>query len=592
MKKIIEFFARETMLVNFIVVLVTCVGLYSMFTVQREIMPQTESGRMYISVAYPGASPEDVELNTIVPIEDILREINGIDEFTSVSMQSRGTVLITLDEDIDDLEAVKNDIYRKISRNTIRDLPDEVETVTVSEMNPRLIPVYRFSLSIKDGVDVPEYELYQTAKMLDDLLTRKKGISQVDRSGYREREIQIEVDPRKMQHEYIALDEIVSAISSRNVRRTGGTVRSASREETVLAIGQFENPADVQQVIVRSGFDRPDIRVQDIAVVKDSFEEETSRVLVNGRKGVVFTVRKRENTDIIDAVATVKRFLEDNRNLYDSRFDVELVEDNSASVRSLIDVVVNNAVIGFVIVFIILLLFLDLKTSFWTAFGIPVCLFIMLIYMRVTNLSLNMISLGAFITVLGMLVDDAIVIGENIYEKRRLGLSAFDAAVAGVTEVGAPVLVTILTTVAAFLPLLAIKGMMGKFISVYPVIITVTLLASLVEAFLLLPNHLAHGRQPARQRENQWFAKLKGRYGVWLAGMLKWRYPVMICFVLLLAGSVFISSSTVRRFVLFWDNSADDITIDLEGPTGITLDVMQRISGDVELRSAKLFPRR
>ncbi len=590
MKRIIEFFSRETMLVNFIIILVTLAGIFSFFNVNREIFPNVSNEMLFINVVYPGASPTDVELNTIVPIEEILKEINGIKKYSSASMQDKGFIMITIDDEVDDIEGVKDEIYRKVSKNTIEDLPDEVDDVMVTERNSELIPVYIFSISPKKGLNVTDRELYDTSELMDNLITRVAGVSHVEKAGYREREIHINVDPEKMTSQHISLAEVISAIQQRNVRQAGGTYRSVSREETVLTIGQFQNPKEVGNVIIRSGFEQSVITVNNIATIADTLKDEEQRLKINNRTGVVLIIKKKGTADIIKTVDKIKKFLEKNKSLYNDRFDLTLVEDNADSVQSLIDVVVNNAVIGFFLVFLILVIFLDLKTSFWTAFSIPVCLFVVVTYMMATGTSLNLISLGAFITVLGMLVDDAIVIAENIFEKRQQGLPVTEAAVEGVLEVAGPVAVTILSTIVAFLPMLAINGMMGKFISVYPIIITITLGASLFEAFFLLPNHLIHGWQPKKVRSTGWFERLKKVYASALRRVLRFRYLVVALFISLLIISVAVSRDTISNFVLFWNDSGDEITVNLEGPTGSTLDSMEKLTSRVEKKVRQVMP--
>ncbi len=596
MKRYIEFFAKDKLIVRLIFLSVFVIGIVMSMNIKREDFPQTAIDKMIVTITYPGASPEDVELNAVVPVEDELSEINGIDKFTSVSIEGGARIVVDIDEDVDDKQKVKDEVYRNITIGNIKDIPDEVEDLTVVDLNSGLREIFSIGLSIKDlnGKAATPAELYKTADIMENLVKRVDGVSEIDMYGYLDREIHINVDPDKMNDYYISLTEVVNSIKKRNIRSSGGSLRSVYNEKNIVTIGQFQNPADVGKVIIRSGFEQRRVMVQDIAKVEDGFEEEDVRINVNNNKSVVLLVKKKEVADTIKTTGKIKKCLEDNKELYEDKFDITFVSDDSKSINSLINVVIGNAVLGFILVIAVLLIFLDLKTSIWTALGIPFSMFCVLIFMGINSYSLNTITLGAIITVLGMLVDDAIVVAEIVFEKKNAGIPPLKAAIEGTKEVFAPVLVSILTTIAAFLPMLLIKGPMGKFIFIYPVIITAALLFSLFEAITILPNHLSHGKhkiiKAGETRRDHWFKPVANFYKKLLNRVLKFRYAVLGIFILLFIASVIFSNETIKKFVLFWDDTTETINIDIDVSSGSSIDTTEKLTQGVERILVKHIP--
>ncbi|MCP4137177.1 MAG: efflux RND transporter permease subunit [bacterium] len=597
MEKILRFFTKDKLLVNLITISVICFGLMSMRNIKQEVFPSTDLDTMRIDIVYPGSSATDVELNTVVPIEDELKSITGIDEYVSMAIENGGIIMISLDQDIEDKQKVKDEIFRKISKSNIADIPNEVEDIIITDLNPKLKPVYVVSLTPKDPEKVPAKKLYATAETLDNLLTRIDGVSGVNKKGYLDREIHIDVIPGKMEESYISLNDVVSSIQTRNIRASGGTLQSLHKEKSILTIGQFADPMDVKDVIIRSGFEQRRITIKDIANVEDGFEKETVQVKVNQKKAVVLTIKKNENADIVDTVANIKTFFEENKSLYSEHFDITVVEDDSKSITSLLNVVASNAMIGFFLVLIVLFVFLDFKTSFWTAFSIPFCLLMVIGFMYIIDFSINILTLGAIVTVLGMMVDDAIVIAEVIYEKKKTGMKPLEAAVQGVKEIIGPVTVTILSTIVAFLPMLTISGTMGKFIYVYPVVITATLLASLFEATFILPNHLADDKEPKKESKKEkkkrgdWFIPVMEFYERTLKKALRYRYAVVGIFLVLFIGTIFVSRESIKGFVLMWDDTAEKINVNLEAPRGTSLERTSELTAQIENIVLKEIPK-
>jgi multidrug efflux pump subunit AcrB len=593
MERILRYFSQNTLLVNLIVIFIIFVGVMSNFNIKREIYPAVDIDTMLIFVVYPGASSSDVEMNSVVPIEKELRKISGIKEFTSFSIENGATIYVYLDFDLANKQAVKDEIFRKVTKGNIPEIPEEVDKIKIYDINPKLLPVLKIGVFPKEGATVDEKDLYDFSESLANRILKIRGVSDVGKNGWREEEIHINVHPDKMDKYYVSLNDVVRSIKARNIRATGGTLQSLQKEKTIVAIGQFENPLDVKDVIIRSSFEEKRVRIDDIADVKRSFKNQEVMVKVNRKKAVNLIVSKKENADTVEAAENVKEFLDENRDTFDSRFEVSIIEDKSVSITSPLNAVLQNAAIGFVLVILVLFLFLDLRTSFWTAFSIPVSLLVTLTYMNLTDMTINLLSIAAIITILGMLVDDGIVVSEIIYEKRESGFRPIEAAVSGVQAVIAPVTVSIITTIVAFLPMLAIKGMMGKVIFVFPVMVTVTLVASLLEAFFILPNHLVHSgqmitdadkrsRAVGAQAKRNWFEPIAVRYEDFLKRILKFRYFIVLFFIFIFFATIFISRETIEGFVLFWDDSSDTIYVNLEAPDGTSMKHTEALTARVE----------
>lgn len=588
MKKILTIMVNNKLLVNIIILFIIGAGFFSIQNIQKDVFPLSDIDSMVIYVSFPGASPSDVELNAVIPIERALSSITGIKDYSSYSIENNATIYAYIDTEIEDKKAVKDEIFRSITTNNVTDLSPDVEAINVIDINPKLMSVLNIAIIPKTN-DFSEKDLYHKADKLEKKLLKLNGVSEVRKSGYRDREIHVNVNPNLLERYYVSLNEIVQSIQTRNIRNTGGTIQSLQKDENIVTIGQFKDPMDVKDVIIRSNFAEDKVTIGNLANVQDSFKDRNVLVRVNGKPAVSLAIVKKESADVMKTIDGVKNFLKKNsESLNRGDFNVTIIDDKSESISALLEVVISNALIGFLLVLIILVFFFDIKTSFWTAFGIPVSLLMVMTFMNAADQSINMISLGAIITVLGMLVDHGIVISEIIYEKKSSGESSISAAVSGVTAMLPPVLVTTLTTIAAFIPMLAVKGMMGKFIYIFPVIITATLIASLIEALFILPSHLAHIKHKENS-EKKWFVYLQNIYRKSLNFALRFRYAVIIIFGILLTSSIFISKNTINNYVLLWDDSADAVFINFEAPEGTRLSETEKITMDLLPQISKIL---
>ena len=605
MEKIIVFFAKKTMLVNIIVMAVLFVGAYSYFNLQKESFPSTDLDRMLIAVTYPGATPLDVEQNAVIPIEEQLQGIAGIDEYQTTIIENIAIIMVKLDESLPNRQPVKDKIFREMQN--VPDLSSDVDQVTTYDLNPANMSIYTLGVHFKEGMEGDERELFDVSKRLENELVRLDGVSEIRISGRTDPEIHIYADPIKLQQNYISLSDIVNSLSIRNVRATGGDIENKGKEQTIVTYGEFTNPQEAENVIIRSTFNGQRVRVKDIASVSMGFKEKDVLMRVNKASGYSLDVVKNENADIIKTIEEVNKYLKENADLVPDNIQITVMGDNSRTINSLLKIVTSNLIQGFIIIFIALIIFLDFKSAIFTSLGMVITMFSCLIYMRATGITFNTMSLAAVITVLGMIVDNSIVVSENIFNFKQMGYKGLEATRLAVSDVIMPMLVSTLTTVAAFFPLLTISGIMGKILNIFPKIVIFTLLISLIQATLLLPNQLQdkedkyRNYKPKKKKskfknpldfdKDKLFDKMKIPYGFMLEKLIHLRYLVISAFIVLLIGSIFLAQNSFKNFVLIYDTSADTIVINIETPIGSTKDITtEQISKIEDVISSVIKP--
>jgi multidrug efflux pump subunit AcrB len=637
--KVFEFFARRHVLATLFTVSIVMLGLNSLRTLKRDQFPEVDFGEVVVSTTYPGASPEDVELNVTNKIEDELKNVTGIDRITSISTENRSIINIVIQPDVSDLDKVKDDIRDAVNRVT--DFPEEVtESPLITELDTATVIEV---IEVGIAGDVPYAELREVARDFEKKLKEVPGVSRIDTYGYRMREIQVLVDPARMEQYQIPLREIIGAIEARNIRLTGGTFESYTSEKNVVTLAEFDNPLEVGDVIVRSTFEGPLIKVSDLAVIREDFEDETIIPRMDGRKVITFEVYKNENADIIRTVRGVKKLIEEEsgRGMVAGYVPVETGEeaerdrvsfidkllgrggaephvfrygsvqiltanDRSRTVESSFRIVLNNGAIGLLLVVLVLTVFLNLRTAFWVAMGIPVSILGTVFLLPFFGSFLDTISLASIILVIGIIVDDGIIISESIAYRRSIGDSPIDAAVNGLKAVFFPVLTTVLTTFLAFAPMFFMSGIMGKFVFVIPLTVSLALFISLGESTIALPAHLKHGMDKSagrvgagaggtatvsvnRRAARKWFNALRRFYRKLLYRLLKVRYGLVALFVGALAAAVWYAGNNMN-FILFPSKGADTFYIGVELPTGASLTATTEKVRQVEAAVQELPP--
>lgn len=568
MASFFRFFAERHLLANLLSIMILLLGISTLVGIKRDTYPLVDFGMMSVMVLYPGASPEDVELNVTNKIEEELKTVTGIDNFRSFSMENVSVIYVTIDIDASDQEKIKAEIREAVNRVT--DFPEEVtDSPRVSELNSiDMQPVIEVGIT----GDLPYRELREFARLFEKKLKAVPGVSHLDRIGYRAREIQVEVSPDAIEKYQIPMREIISAIQRRNIRVTGGTFESYTSEKDLVTLAQFRDPLEVNEVTVRSSFDGPLIKVKDLAVVKDDFEDERVLSRMNGRPTISFPVYVVESADVIRTCDAVKALVASERENLPPGVEILYTNDLSRIVGNSFDVVLTNGLMGLVLVIILLTIFLNLRTAFWVAMGIPISMLGAIFLLPRFGVYLDSITLSGMILVIGIIVDDAIIIAENIYQRWEKGEHPLDAAVRGTHEVTKPVVTTVLTTFLAFAPMFFMPGIFGKFVFVIPLAISLALFVSLAESMVALPSHLVAGmnRRAVTSSGRRWFNALRDWYRGILLGILRLRYLLVPLFIVILAGSLWFARNYMK-FVLFPSEMADSFYLVIELPTGTSL---------------------
>ena len=567
----IRFFAQRSTVANVFTLMIVLLGFSALSQIQRDNFPNVDLAEMVITTRYPGASPQDVELNVTNKIEEELKEVDGLKRVTSFSMENISVINVKIDLDATDMDKVKTDVRDAVSSTT--KLPDEVdEQPSVLEITTATgIPIIEVGLT----GDIPYAELREYARRAEKALEDLPGVARLKRYGYLDREIQIELVQDSMEKWQVPGAQLVDAISKRNIRASGGSFESYTSEKNIVTLAQFESPEEVEDVIVDVTEEGTMLRVRDIAVVKDAFEPEKVSSRMNGRAAISFLVYKKESADIIRTVDRIKAFVEENSHRLPEGVSIEYSNDVSHNVRNRLSVVLSNGAMGLTLVLLTLSMFLNLRTAFWVAMGIPVALLGTIFLLPIYGAYLDSIALGAMILVIGIVVDDGIVVAENIWLKREQGMTPLDAAVEGTASVFAPVMTTLLTTALAFSPMFFMTGTLGDFIYVIPLVVVLALLVSSAELVIALPAHLISGTKIITVIETTKssmldFKRFKQVFSRLLNRFVSWRYPVIAVSTVMLISSYWYAGKYLD-FVLFPTQSADTFYMLAELPTGSSL---------------------
>jgi multidrug efflux pump subunit AcrB len=587
MKSAIRFFANQPTLAYVLTFLIVFLGVSSLTVIQRDNFPSVDLLEMTITTRYPGASPEDVELNVTNEIEEELKEVDGIDRYTSFSMENISIIHIWIDREMRDSNKVKTDIRDAVSR--VSDLPIEVDEDPVVEelTTSTAIPLIEVGLT----GDVPYELLRNVARRAEKALQAVPGVRSVTKYGYLDREIKVEITQNALERYQIASHEIVNAIQNRNIRATGGSFESYTSERNIVTLAEFTDPMQAAEVIVRISEGGSTIRVKDIAVLRDDFEPAKVLSRMNGKPAISFVVFKKESSDIIRTVDAVKQLVADSKNQLPEGISIEYSNDKSRLVTNRLNVVISNGLIGLVLVMLMLSIFLDWHSALWVAVSIPVVLLGTLFMLPIFGTFLDTIAMGAMILVIGIVVDDGIVVAENIWRFREMGKAPLDAAVDGTFSVAKPVITTIVTTALAFVPMFFMSGMLGDFIFVIPLVVVIALAVSLLETLFIMPAHLISRAQfgvTAREmNKSNWFERCREHFGRALRWLLPRRYAVVGVFIALIAAA-FLYAAKYMDFVLFPTQSADEFYILAELPSGSSLDLTAEKLQEVEAAVAAL----
>ncbi|MFT7286276.1 MAG: multidrug efflux pump subunit AcrB [Halieaceae bacterium] len=567
-QEVLRFFIHRPLLVNMLVVFFFICGAMALTSLPYNNFPPADTGVISVTTHHPGASAEDVELNITTPLERQFLHIDGVDRVYSSSMEGQSTIQIASNpnDPVWRYDAVEEEVYNAIDRARAElpaNLPgNPIVTRPENVINSPLAHV------LITGT-VPESTLRALTRQIRLEIRNLEGVSGVQLEGYREREVHILLDQVRMQQLGISHAVVAAAIQSRNVQSTGGSLDSAAGEQDILTIGKFEHPSEVAEVIIHEGAAGDFVRLKDIARIHDDFADPTVRSRINGQIAITMQIKAEEFTDRLSTANGVREYVDKRNRILPADVHLYMVNDESKITSDMLEVLVGNALFGIVLVVLVLLCFFSFRLTIWVALGIPTAIMMVFAVMPLLGLSINLLSMAALILMLGILVDDAVVVAESIFRFNEYGHSPEEAAILGTSAVTLPVLAAALTTIIALAPAAFMGGVQGKIFWIIPVMAILVLTMSLFEAKLILPSHIAHSMHGAAKGKltRPWFTRFEDGYESLMTKVI----PHRVLFVLAtLAGMIVVAfiSTQFLVFVSSPETNADVVYIKMEAPIG------------------------
>jgi multidrug efflux pump subunit AcrB len=628
---------KNQVLVNMMMFVILVGGSVFASTLVREMFPESRPDKLRITAKYLGVQPQEIEKAVTIKIEDAVHDVEGVEKVESTVQEGFSTTIVTLLNEVDDADAVLQEVKNKI--DAIEDLPDDLNQVTVKKLVPQL-PV----ISVAIFGEGSEADLKRAVRDLHDGLRALPGVSEVKISGTRVDEISVDVRPEQLLKYDITFAEVADAIRQTNLDVSGGTLKGDRTLLSLRTMGEENRGRDLEDIVIRSEPDGRKIILKDVAEIRDEFDESDLESYFNGKPAAHCIVYKTASQDVIQISRLVKAFIAGKQNEpfdaygfaaaagkpwylkpfsyagagmswlatkvsgrpdprehyeasrlspFDHNYNVALHTDLARFVEGRLDLLTRNGKIGLILVLISLNLFLNWRVAFWAAVGLPVSFLGTFVVMWSLGATINLLSMFGLIIVLGIIVDDAIVIGENIYRHVEEGMPPLQAAVKGAEEVMWPVTVAVATTIAAFAPLFFVKGQIGDFMGQLPIVVLAALTVSLIEALIILPAHLAHlpskkemqeraakpprfgrltngFRAYGRAQERLMRGTLPGLYERFLRFALRWRYATLGigCATLLMSFGLFQGGIVESVFIQKMDS--ETLVCGLEMPVGTT----------------------
>lgn len=576
----IAWFAKNDVAANLLLVTIVLAGLFSINTkIPLEIFPDIAADSISVNVSLRGATPEDVEQGVAVRIEEAVQDLEGIEKITSISSEGAAQVLLEIESGYDPRELLA-DIKSRI--DAINTFPGDAEKPVIA-----LAERKREVIALAIASDYGEKETRQYAELIRDQLLRLPSVTQVELNGVRDYEIAIEVSQDTLRQYQLSLEQVAAAVAGFSADISAGNLKTQGGDVLIRAKSQAYYKQDFQQIVVKQKSDGTVIRLGDIASINDGFEETPVNVRFNGKQAAFIEVYRIGPQSAIEVADEVKAFIAKQQATLPKGFELNYWDDDSLIVKSRISTLVNNAVQGGILVLLLLTLFLRPAIAFWVFIGIPVSFMGAFIVMPLLGVSINLISLFGFIVVLGIVVDDAIVTGENVYRHMKTADSAEQAAIFGTQEVATPVTFGVLTTVAAFMPLAFIEGHRGALFAQIAVVVIPVLLFSLVESKFVLPAHLkrlkirakdAKQKPSVLEKLQQGFAdgfeKAILKYYQPLLGLaLRYKMATVSLFVGVLLVIFALMSSGWVNFIFFPRIPSETVSANLVMPAGTPFDI-------------------
>ncbi len=573
---------KQPVLVNALFVAAMIMGLVAAGDMPRERYPSTPMNKVFVIVIYPGTSPNEMETLVAIPLEEKLRDVDDLDWMNTTCFEGKTVVEMKFVDDLPDLKETEREVRSKVSETS---LPDDVlDPIVLPIITDEVMP----ALQIAMGGDFSDATIKELAEELKRELLDVEDASEVELSGARDREIWVEVDPTRSEEFRIPLMAIDEALALRNLNLPAGKVTLGEDEYILRTVGEFTSVEQIRDVVIHAEADGQMVRLRDVAEVRDTFAEDRVRRRLDTNPTVLLTVYKKSGGNVMGLVDEARRISD----AFASRVPglaVTYSNDESVSVREALQVLGSNALLGCVLVVLCLVVLMSLRASILALMGIPFTFLATFVVLNSIGFTMNTLTLFACILVLGMVVDDAIIIIENVHRHIEEGMDRVTAAVVGTNEVAWPVFSAILTTVAAFMPMLMMEGMMGQFLWNFPVIVSLCLGMSLVEAFIVLPSHLSHfGPRATEAKPRKVFVALVSAYRRVLQPVVNHRYMASLGFLLFAGLAIFLVMMGLRTgyipIEMFAAEDTSTITMNIELPVGTSLDETEEVADTLERR--------
>lgn len=583
MKGIVNWFTGNHVAANLLMIFLLLAGVVTGLTMKLEVFPESSPDRISITMEYPGASPEEVEEAIIRRIEERIAGLAGIKRIDSVAREGFATVTIEVIRGWN-LKKLLDEVKSEVDRITT--FPEEAEKAVVREVTRRTQVI-----NVAIYGDVPEWTIKHLAERIKDDITNLPGITYAELFGVRKGEIHIEISERILRRYGLTLGRVAELVRKASLDLPAGNVKTAGGDILIRTKGRRYHAADYKDVAVITRPDGTKVTLGEIATLRDGFEDVDLLARFQGKPAGVIQVFRVADQNALKVASAVKRYIDEIKPGLPAGVNIAFYQDMSKILRSRIKLLLKNMAWGLLLVGILLGIFLDVRLAFWVTLGIPVSFLSGVWLLPRFDVSINMVSLFAFIMVLGIVVDDAIVIGENVFRRREQGWPRLKAAADGTVEVGRPVIFSVLTTVVAFWPLLLGTGIMGKIMRNLPIVVILVLMGSLTEALLILPAHLARsgrekgtgeGRADRDKRMSRWLKQIiEGPYTKLLSFCVRWRYATVAFGLLLLFLTLGLWKGGWIKFTFFPKVESDVLTCSLTMPAGTpaehTVEVVAKI---------------
>ncbi len=588
MRSIIEYFSKNHHLTNFLLIAVLLGGVLSWINLRKEEMPEFETDWLSISAAYPGASAEDVEKLVTYEIEKRIRTISGIDEVSSTSSPGRARLSVVLENNLEE----RNVVIQSIKDAALdASLPERVkETLSFFQWKTSEKAILDLAIYLRD-TEFLDYksrlQLQETADALENQLLALSDISRVRKNNYFDEILEINFNAVKLQALQLPVSEVANQIQSKNIRRPVGALED-QLETKVSVVAELNDVERLKNLVIRNNFEGKKVLLRDVAEISRNFEKPDAVQKINGREAIVVNVYKSSSADIVEAsdraIALAKKF---GKNLESQGIQILPMDDESVTVRNRIGIIASNGALGFGLIVISLFVFLDWKSGLWVATGLPFSLAFTAILAVLTGYTVNNITLAAVIIVLGIVVDDAIIVAESISRLKSKGVATAKAVVEGTGSVFLPIIASILTTCFAFFPFYFFGGHFGSFVIYIPSIVTMMLMGSLLESAFILPSHLqdyniGQNTKP-RESKSHWFFTIEGFFAKLLDKLLRGRLLVVLFFIGMMALAAYVFKKDMK-FVLFPSEESAEVFLRVEAEDNLDRFAMARKIREIEDR--------